>query len=193
MTNASTRQIATICASFILMMLVACADTSVPSPQPSVAPTETTSQATATPEEANSRTFITQPGISFEMPHGWHRPGDDWTWVPASSSNTDGRHIGVKWAEITPGQEVEAALLPWDSLMLDRTPGPELSWGSAATYRLQVMQPGGQGRIQAVQSHVIVRIPGYYCDFFASAATEEALVGLEPTLDGILASVTLSG
>jgi hypothetical protein len=192
MTKPSTRQIVTINAFFIVMLLVACADSPVPSPQPNVAPTETTSQATATPEQASGRISIAEPGISFDMPDGWQRPGDDWTWIPASSSNTDGPHIGVKWAEVTPGQEVEAALLPGDSLMLDRTPGPELTWGSAATYRLQVMLPGGEGRIQAVQRHVIVRVPGYYCDFSASAATEEALVGLESTLDGILASVMLS-
>jgi hypothetical protein len=192
MTSRSTRQIVTINAFFILMLLVACADSPVPSPQPNVAPTETTSRATATPEQASSRISIAEPGISFDMPDGWRRPGDDWTWVLASSSNIDGPHIGVRWAEVSPGQEVEAALLPGESLMLDRTPGPELSWGSAATYRLQIMLPGGQGRIEAVESHVIVRIPGYYCDFFASAATEEALVELESTLDRILASVMLS-
>jgi hypothetical protein len=97
----------------------------------------------------------------------------------------------VNWKDIRPGEEPEAMLLPNNSVMRDRTPGPELAWDRAATYRLQVMVPGGQGQVKAVEIHVIVTGTDKYYDFFASAPTEEQLDALEPVFQHMLASADL--
>lgn len=71
--------------------------------------------------------------------------------------------------------------------MLDKTAGPELPWGTPATYRPQVMVPAGQGQIQAVEMHVIVQGTDRYYDFFASAPSEEELDALKPVPQHMLA------
>lgn len=167
-----------------LGLLAACAapaGTMTPAPSP-----------TAAPAEEGNQISILEIGLTFEIPPGWQRQGEDWIWVSVSSSGPDGQRIGVNWKDIKLGQEAEALLLPNNSVMLDRTPGPALTWGTAAIYRLQVMVPGGQGQVEAVEMHVIVRGADKYYDFYASAPSDEELKALEPVLQHTLASAILS-
>ncbi len=168
----------------LAMLAVACGSGGVPAPTPT--------GPTATPTEAGNRISIPEIGLTFEIPGAWQRQGHAWIWAPVSPpTGSEGQHIGVSWKEIRPAQEPEALLLPENAVMLDRTPGPELAWGTAATYRLQVMVPGGQGQIQAVEMHVVVRCTDKYYDFYASAPAGEELAALEPVLQRMLASASL--
>ena len=142
---------------------------------------------TATPV-ATQRISIPEIGLSFNLPASWQRHGNDWAWVPAANSTA---HLGVAWRELQPGQEPES-ILPDNAQMLGRTDGPQFSWGTAATYKLQVMVAGGQGKVQAVETHVLVRLGQLLCDFYASGATEDELATMETTLQPLLASVTWS-
>jgi hypothetical protein len=142
---------------------------------------------TATPV-AMQRISIPEIGLSFELPASWQRRGLDWAWSPAADSTG---HLGVAWREAQAGQEPES-ILPENALMLGHTDGPQYPWGTAATYKLQVMVPGGQGQMQAVQTHVLVRPGHLLCDFYASGATEDELATMETTLQSLLASVTWS-
>lgn len=128
---------------------------------------------------------IPEIGLSFDLPPNWERRGNDWAWVPPSDSTG---YVGVAWREVQAGQEPET-ILPENALMLGRTEGPQYPWGTAATYKLQVMVPGGQGQVQAVQTHVLVRVGQLLCDFYASGATEDELATMESTLQSLLATV----
>jgi hypothetical protein len=168
----------------LAMLAVACGSGGVPAPTPT--------GPTATPREAGNRISIPEIGLTFEIPGGWQRQGHEWIWAPVSPpASSEGQHIGVSWKEIRRGQEPEALLLPENAVMLDRTPGPEIAWGTVAAYRLQVMVPGGQGQTQAVEMHVVVRGMDKYYDFYASAPAGEQLAALEPVLQHMLASASL--
>ena len=176
----------------VALLAVACGGGTSALPTPTTVLTPTSGSLVPTPTEAGNRISIPEIGLTFEIPGGWQRQGHNWIWAPVSPpTGSEGQHIGVSWKEIRPGQEPEALLLPGNAVMLDRTPGPDLTWGMAATYRLQVMVPGGQGQIQAVEMHVIVRGMDKYYDFYASAPAGEELAALEPVLQRMLASASL--
>jgi putative hemolysin len=142
--------------------------------------------ATATPMSTGEAAYIPEIGLAFQVPASWQRQSDAWVWISGQ------QRLGVAWGNITPGQEPEPLFLPEGSVMLDRTPGPELSWGTAATYRLQVLAPDREGQVQAVEIHVIVRGTSKLYDIYASAPDEEQLAALEPVLQALLVSSTLS-
>ncbi len=121
----------------VALLAAACAGGTTASPTPTTVLTLASGSPVARPTEAGNRISIPQIGLTFEVPAGWQRQGQDWIWAPVSPpAGSEGQHIGVSWKEIRPGQEPEALLLPENAVMLDRTPGPELAWGTAATYRL---------------------------------------------------------
>jgi len=140
---------------------------------------------TATPVSTGETVHILEIGLTFEIPAGWQRQGGAWVWTSGQ------QRLGVDWSDITPGQEPEPLFLPQGSVVLDRTPGPDLDWGTAATYRLQAMAPDGGGQVQAVEMHVIIRGTSRLYDVYASAPDEEQLTAVEPALRGLLVSATL--
>jgi hypothetical protein len=127
-------------------------------------------------------------GMTLTVPAGWQRQ-DGWTWVPAKGA--EGMRLGLAWADRTPGQEAEALFFPPSSQVLGRTEEPELSWGTAATYRLAVLVLGGEGQVERYEVHVLVRGTDRYYDFWASAPTEIDLTAIEPALQELVASVRL--
>jgi putative hemolysin len=145
-----------------------------------------TPTTTATPTSTGETVHISEIGLTFEIPAGWQQQDGEWVWMSGQ------QRLGVAWSDITPGQEPEPLFLPQGSVMLDRTPGPELSWGTAATYRLQVVVPDGGGQVQAVEIHVIVRGTSRLYDVYAGAPDEEQLAALEPGLQDMLACATIS-
>ncbi len=72
-------------------------------------------------------------------------------------------------------------MLPAQSVVKNRTPGPaELSWGTAATYLVQVMKPASQGQTQAWERHVLVRYGSRSYDLYSSGKDEGELAAIEP-------------
>ena len=54
------------------------------------------------------------------------------------------------------------------------------------------MAPDGEGQVQAVEMHVIIRGTSRLYDVYAGAPDEEQLVALEPVLQDMLASAVIS-
>jgi len=146
-----------------------------------------TPQMTPTPS-TTERVSIVDIGLSFDIPKGWERQGQEWAWAPYGDST---QHLGVAWQGIEPGKEPES-ILPQNAVMAGRSDGPALTWGAAATYRLQVMVPGGQGQVKAVEMHVLVRGADTLYDIYASASSEPQLVALQPLLERMVQSVSLA-
>ncbi len=143
----------------------------------------------AEPTLASEQVTIDEAGLSILLPQGWERLEGVWAW---SRPGAESQRLGVAWGKWKPGQEPEALLLPKNAVMAGRTEGPEVSWGQAATYRLQVMVEGGQGAVQAAEAHVLVRAGSQLYDLYASGATEEELVALEALLGEMVASAALT-
>jgi len=156
--------------------------------------------ATATLPASAEHVAIPEAGLALDIPQGWQRDEaktctneanrQEWRWVPAGAGE---QRFGVAWQDVKPGWEPES-IFPGDrqSVVQGRTEGPELGWGQAATYRLQVMVPDENGKIQAVEEHVLVRTEKRLYDLYASAASEQDLAGLEPALQEMVASATPS-
>jgi hypothetical protein len=126
-------------------------------------------------------------GLQFTVPDGWARQGTDWVWVSVDSATM---RLGVTFAAALPGREPES-ILPGSSVVLGRTEGPSLSWGSAATYDLQILTEGGQGQVRALESHVLVRGSDSLSDWFAGGANESELAAARTALTELLGSVTV--
>ncbi len=137
---------------------------------------------------AIQKVSIQDIGLAFELPSSWVRRGDDPVWAPGGDSTGT---VGIVWGQRQPGQEPEA-ILPANAVMKGRTEGPQFDWGTAATYKLEVMVPGGQGQVKAIETHVLVRRGELLCDFYASGATEDELTRMETTLQSLLSTVTWS-
>jgi hypothetical protein len=97
---------------------------------------------------------------------------------------------------------MEAALLPRDAVSLGSEPAV-LGWGSSRRYRLEVYLPGPSSSgteaapaIKAVGLHVLVAAPGStgrrVYDLFASAPNWVQLASLEPVLERMLQSASLT-
>jgi putative hemolysin len=148
--------------------------------------------AKATPA-SGERIAIPDSDLSIAIPDEWKKTTGQWKWTPPTQSGgcADGQHIRVAWQDIQPGREPES-ILPKNAQMLDRQEGPTLAWGQAATYRLHVLVAGGQGQVQAVETHILVRGARRLYDLAASACNEAQLQELMPSLLQIAHSAAVS-
>ena len=128
---------------------------------------------------------VPELGLTFTPPSGYTRQGSDWVWVSDQSPTTK---VGLVWGAALPGREPES-ILPSGSVMQGRDEGPVVPWGSAATYKLQVMAEGGNGRIKAFEAHVLGRNKEFLLDWFASGADESELAEARLALTGMLGTV----
>lgn len=128
---------------------------------------------------------VPELGLIFAPPAGFSRQGSDWVWVSSKSPTTK---VGLVWAAALPGREPES-ILPSGSVMQGRDEGPAVSWGSAATYKLQVMAEGGTGKIKAFEAHVLGRNKEFLLDWFASGANESELAEARLALTQMLGTV----
>lgn len=145
--------------------------------------------APGTPEAsdpaATETVEVPELGLTFSPPAGYTRQGSDWVWVSNSSPST---RVGLVWAAALPGREPES-ILPSGSVMQGRDEGPAVPWGTAATFKLQVMAEGGNGRIKAFEDHVLGRNKEFLLDWFASGADESELAQARLALSAMLGTV----
>lgn len=135
---------------------------------------------------ACGRVSIPDLGLTFEVPPGWQKQDQGWVWAPGPGSTV---RLGIAWRDVELGQEPES-ILPANAVVLLRSEGPQFPWGVAVTYKLQVMQPAGQGQVRALETHVVVTRRHKRFDFYASASSDEDLDLLEGALQGLLASIS---
>jgi hypothetical protein len=143
---------------------------------------------------AYERVHVAEAGLSLEVPAGWTQiePG---TWT---APEDDALRLGVRWADLEPPQEPEAALLPQPAQILDSEP-VDLTWGSGRRFTVEVygQAPGGdeQAPVQAVETHVlvVVELAGgrRAFDVYVEAPGAGQLGILEAVLQRTLASVVL--
>jgi putative hemolysin len=114
---------------------------------------------------------VPELGLVFSPPPGYSRMGSDWVWVSDQSPTT---RVGLVWGAALPGREPEA-MLPSGGVMMGREDGTVVPWGTAATYKLQVMAEGGTGRVKAFEAHVLGHYKVMLLDWFASGADESEL------------------
>ncbi len=135
-------------------------------------------------------------GLTFEVPAGWQRLGDEWMWGPADLTAS---HVGFNWVTLEPPMEPEAALLPQPAQILDSEP-VDLAWSNGRRFTLEVYEeamPEGETKapVLAFEAHVLLTVgegeERRAVDFYASASTEAQLATLESTLQHMLASVKL--
>ncbi len=142
----------------------------------------------ADPSREWQRVEIAEVGVSLDVPAGWLRFDPHWLWGPDETTKT---RLGFEWKDLQPGTEVEAAMLPSPSQMLDAHP-LDLAAGTAMSYTLQVFAPAApaeRGEFEAVETHVIIRnAQGRAYDVFVRAATLDELGGMNALLWHVLES-----
>jgi hypothetical protein len=93
---------------------------------------------------------IAEAGLSVDVPAGWLRLEPAWTWTPNEDSAF---RLGVAWADLQPGQEAEAAMLPASAVVLSAAP-LAVDWGNGRLFTVAVY--GAQAAIQSVEMHALV-------------------------------------
>jgi hypothetical protein len=170
-----------------------------PEEQPVVDATATPAQVPPAP--GNVDTFhpveIADAGLTVEAPSGWLRIEPEWVWKPAAESRS---LLGVKWVDLQPPMEAEAALLPTPSQTV-QSEAVDLSWGQARSCTLEVYGEatpgGGKAPVTAVETHILIVVDrdgarrAY--DLYASGGTADELAALQPALKHMLDSAVLQG
>lgn len=178
-----------------------------PEEQPPVeataAPSPTaTPQATPTPMppapgnvEISSAVQIADAGLTVEVPGGWLRIEPDWAWKPDAESRS---LLGVKWVDLQPPMQAEAALLPSPSQIV-QSEAVYPAWGGGRSFTLEVYGEaapgGGKAPVTAVETHILIVVDrdgarrAY--DLYASGGTADELAALQPTLKHMLDSAAL--
>jgi len=142
---------------------------------------------------------IAEVGLSFDAPANWERLDGMLAWSP---SDVGQPRVGMQWKDIQPPMEMEAAMLPQNSVTLEAEP-VELSWGQGRCYTIEVYaaaaQSGGKEttpQILAVESHVLIAVTTNggrrVFDLYASARNAEELLSLQPVLERMWTSASLS-
>jgi len=152
-------------------------------------------QRTMGSEEAGYvRVSLAEAGLSLDVPAAWTEIAPA-TWAASEESPW---RLGVRWVDLEPPQEPEAALLPQPAQILTSEP-VELAWGSGRRFTVEVYgeaeEGTGQAQVQTVETHVLVVVErdggrrAY--DITVSAPDAQRLRNLESTLQRALTSVVL--
>jgi hypothetical protein len=178
----------------LALLLAACARA------PSKADPTRPSAAPPREEWSERYTHVDMPdaGVAVEVPVAWYRFEPAWAWSPYESAVP---RVGVWWQDVQPPVEIEAAMLPQNSVILESEP-VELDWASARWYTVEVYAApdSGQGSeptptIRAVETHVLIVIPQQsqrrVLDLYGSARQAEELLTLRPVLEHMVTSATL--
>ncbi len=139
---------------------------------------------------------IPEAGLVLEVPVSWEQRAPQWAWEPLGNQ---GQQVGVKWLDVQPPQEVEAALLPTPSQIVE-SEEVDLAWAKGRSFTLEVYGPttesgDSKAPIVAMEQHVIVVVEqdsgrrAY--DFYASAKTAEQLAVVKPVFHQMLASTNM--
>jgi hypothetical protein len=140
------------------------------------------------------RVSLAEAGLSLDVPAAWTEIAPA-TWAASEESPW---RLGVRWVDLEPPQEPEAALLPQPAQILASEP-VELAWGSGRRFTVEVYGEAeegvGQAQVQSVETHVLVVVErdggrrAY--DITVSAPDAQRLRNLESTLQRALTSVVL--
>lgn len=152
-------------------------------------------QRTMGSEEAGyMRVSLAEAGLSLDVPAAWTEIAPA-TWAASEESPW---RLGVRWVDLEPPQEPEAALLPQPAQILTSEP-VELAWGSGRRFTVEVYgeaeEGAGQAPVQSLEIHVLVVVErdggrrAY--DIFVGAPDAQRLRNLESTLQHVLTSVVL--
>lgn len=159
-------------------------------PFASVTPTHTADPLTY------ERVEIAEAGLSFEVPTSWQRLDGAWAW---SADGAEWPCVEVRWRELPPPLEPEAAMLPSPASIRESTP-TTLGWGEGRRVTIEIYgsQPVSddiRAPIIAAETHVIIVVQRdgrrYAYDFAARARTVEELAGPQAILDQLLVSSQL--
>lgn len=138
---------------------------------------------------------IVEADLTVEVPKGWERRMPDWIW---DATGEQSPWVGVRWVDLQPPQEPEAALLPENAQILDSEEA-DLTWAKGRIFTLEVYESaaqGGDAQAPAVsmEQHLVVVMTedggrrAY--DFFAAAENAEALEGVMPVYHHLLGSIS---
>jgi hypothetical protein len=141
-------------------------------------------------ELAYTRVEIAEAGLSVDVPAGWLRLEPAWAWTPSEGSAL---FVGIAWAELQPGQEAEAAMLPASAVVLHGEP-LAVDWGNGQLFTVAVY--GEQPALQAVEMHaLIVVVEGPVrraFDLYLVAPDAAQAVGQQVILQRLLETAVLS-
>jgi hypothetical protein len=134
---------------------------------------------------------LPEAGLTVEAPEGWQRAESEPVWT----TDDGALKLGVNWVDLEPPMELEAALLPMPSQVLESSP-VDVAWGSGRSFTVEVYSAAtegqGQAPVVAFETHILVSLEQgggrRAFDFYASAPTREELVALQPALDHLLYS-----
>ena len=159
-------------------------------------PTATPAQVPPAPgKETFTAVQIAEGGLTVEVPSGWLRMEPEWAWKPNAESRL---LLGVKWVDLQPPMEAEAALLPTPSQIL-QSEAVDVAWGQGRYFTLEVYGPapqgGGKAPVTSVETHILITVArdsgrrAY--DLYASGGTADELGSLQPALKHMLDSAVL--
>jgi hypothetical protein len=145
-------------------------------------------------DTAYERRPVSEARLSLEVPAAW-MPVEPGTWA---APDDEALRLGVRWADLEPPQEPEAAMLPKPAQILESWP-VELSWGSGRWFTMEVYEEAeegaGQAPVKAVEYHVLVVVDRdggrRAIDVYASAPTGDQLAGLDAAFERAMRSVVL--
>ena len=146
------------------------------------------------PQNGYQREQLADAGLSLEVPVDWIAAGPGvWT-MPGG----EGPFLGVKWIDVQPPQEPEAALLPQPAQILESV---RSSWlgvvvGVSSCWSTgEAVEGEGQAPIDRIEAHVLVVVDWAggrrAFDVYVSAFSAEQLAGTESELEHALATVVL--
>jgi len=119
--------------------VAACSRTPTPAPPPTALPTPGRPML-------YERVDVPDVGLVVEIPSGWTREGTNWVWAPVEPS---GIVLGLRWLDVRPPQEVEAAFLPAGGVVRD-SKQIDLGWASGRYYVVDVT-----AQTPRVEEHVL--------------------------------------
>jgi hypothetical protein len=145
-------------------------------------------------DTAYQRAQIAEAGLSLDVPTTWIQI-DVATWAALED---DAMRLGVRWADLEPPQEPEAALLPQPAQILESQP-MELPWGSGRQFTVEVYgeaeEGAGQAPVESVETHVLVVVERdgarRAIDVYTQASSAGQLAEIEDVLQRALPSVVL--
>lgn len=160
---------------------------------------EFTGEPTLVPDLLEYQTVeIPEAGLTFDVPASWERVEPEWIWKPTGNQ---GQQVGVKWIDLQPPQEAEAALLPQPSQILNAEE-TNISWATGRTFTLEVYDTASQegntkAAVKSVEKHLIlvVDVDGgrRAYDFFSAGSNLDQLDAITPVYTHLLNSVILDG
>ena len=141
-------------------------------------------------ELAYTRVAIAEAGLSVDVPAGWLHLEPAWVWTPSEDSAL---RLGVAWADLQPGQEAEAAMLPASAVVLRSEP-LTVGWGNGQLFTVAVY--GEQATLQSVEMHALIVIAQDTTrrafDLYLVAADEEQAGAQQAILQQMLDTAVLS-